>query len=190
MHQTVTCSSVGSIGDLGHIARALGEAGFNIDAIGGGEATTLREDGRGVGIITLLVTPDEDDPDIPRLKEVLEAVELNDGRRLSEVQILPSFHVEMRNGRGELGELAAGLGEAGINIMSVLLVDAHGEWAIVSLAFNEGDIDGARTVLENSAGRFRVLPKHGGENRRNRVDRLIEGRVRRGDDDDGGAQPA
>lgn len=185
MHQTVKCASVGSVGDLGHIARALGAEGFNIDAIGGAEAGSLREDGRGVGIISLLVDPDEE-TDLTRIREVLEAVELDDGRKLSEIEILPSLHVELRNAAGELGEAAASIGGAGINIMSVLLVDTHGDWAVVSFAFNEGDVDAARDVFDGSGGRFRVLPRHGGEARRNRVNRLIEGRVKRGDDDQGG----
>lgn len=184
MHQTATCSTVGSIGDLGHIARALGAADppFNIEAIGGGEARTVREDGRGVGIITILVSPDEDE-DVQRLREVLEAVELDGGRKLAEIQVLPSLHVELRHDPGELGEAAAALGDAGINILSVLLVDAHGDWAVVSMAFDEGDIDAARQVFENSAGRFRLLPKHGGEARRNRVDGFVAGKVNRGEDD-------
>lgn len=183
MHQTVKCSSVGSIGDLGHIARAAGAEGFNIEAIGGAESGTLREDGRGVGIISLLVTPDEN-ADIERLADVLRNLELDDGRRLSDVSVHPSLHVELRHGPGELGEAAAALGDSGINIQSILLIDAHDGWAVVSLAFDEGDIENARNLLGDSGGRFRVLPKHGGKSRRDKVDGLVEGNVNHGDDVD------
>jgi hypothetical protein len=163
MHQTVKCASVGSIGDLGHIATALGERGFNIEAVGGGEAASVREDGRGVGVISLLITADEDN-DLPNIREILENLELDDGRRLAEVAILPSLDVALRHGPGALGEAASALGRAGINIQSVLLVDAHGSRAVVSMAFNEADLDVARDVLGNDPDkRFRVLPKHGGK---------------------------
>lgn len=182
MHQTVKCSSVGSIGDLGHIARAAGAEGFNIEAIGGAESGTLREDGRGVGIISLLVTPDEDQ-DIERLAEVLRNLDLDNGRKLADVSVHPSLHVELRHGPGELGDAAASLGAAGINIQSILLIDAHDGWAVVSIAVDEGDIDATRSVLKDSGGRFRVLPKHGGKSRRDKVDGLVEGNVNHGDDE-------
>jgi hypothetical protein len=163
MHQTIKCSSVGSVGDLGHIATALGEAGFNIEAVGGGEAANLREDGRGIGVISMLITADEDN-DVPTIREILENLDLDDGRRLAEVAILPSVDVELRHGPGSLGQAASALGGAGINIQSVLLVDAHGNRAVVSMAFDEGDVDAARDVLGNDPdNRFKVLPKHGGK---------------------------
>lgn len=183
MHQTIKCSSVGSIGDLGHIARAAGAEGFNIEAIGGAEAGTLRDDGRGVGIISILVTPD-DDQEVARLAEILRNIDLDDGRKLSDVSVHGNLHVELRHGPGELGDAAASLGDAGINIQSVLLIDAHDGWAVVSLAFDDADIDGARAVLEGSGGRFRVLPKHGGKSRRDKVDGLVEGNVNHGDDEE------
>jgi hypothetical protein len=168
MHQTVKCASVGSVGDLGHIASALGAAGFNIEAIGGGEATGVREDDRGVGVISLLVTSDED-ADIPKLEETLNGIELDDGRKLANWQILPSLDVEFRHDRGELGEAAAALGAAGINIQSILLIDARGGRAIVSMAFDADVIDTARDILNDAGRRFRVLPKHGGKARRDQT---------------------
>jgi hypothetical protein len=166
MHQTVKCSSVGSIGDLGHIAQALGENEFNIEAIGGGEATGVREDERGVGIISLLVSPDGPE-DLVRVREILENLDLDDGRKLSSVEILPGLDVELRQGPGELGVAAAALAEAGINILSILLIVARQTSAIVSIAFNEADLEKARTVLQDSGGRFKVLPEHGGRDSRN-----------------------
>jgi hypothetical protein len=168
MHQTVKCASVGSVGDLGHIASALGAAGFNIEAIGGGESTGVREDGRGVGVISLLVTSDEK-PDMPKLEETLNGIELDDGRKLAEWQILPSLDVEFRHSEGELGEAAAALGAAGINIQSILLIDARGGRAIVSMAFDKGDIRKASDILNDAGTRFRVLPKHGGRDRRDQT---------------------
>ena len=168
MHQTVKCASVGSVGDLGHIASALGAAGFNIEAIGGGESSSVREDGRGVGVISLLVTGDEES-DIPLLEETLNGIELDDGRKLANWQILPSLDVEFRHEQGQLGEAAAALGAAGVNIQSILLIDARGGRAIVSMAFDESDIDTARDVLNDAGRRFRVLPKHGGRDRRDQT---------------------
>lgn len=168
MHQTVKVSSVGSVGDLGHIARALGDAGFNIEAIGGGEAAGVREDGQGVGIISLLIWPDEDS-DLEQVRQILEGLDLDGGRRLNSVDILPSLDVQLSHNPGQLAVAASALGEAGINIMSVLLVDAHPGRAVVSLAFNEGDLDAARGVLE-ALNDVRVLPRHGGKELRESVD--------------------
>jgi hypothetical protein len=169
MHQTVKLGTVGSIGDLGHIAQALGAANFNIEAIGGGEAGGLREDGLGVGIITLLVDRDEDQ-DIPELQEVLDSIELDGGRKLVDPRIIPSLDVEFDNEVGTLGVAAGLLGTAGINIESILLIDAKRNRAIVSMAFNEGDLDSARDILNDAEDRFKVLPKHGGRDRRDQDD--------------------
>jgi hypothetical protein len=165
MHQTVKVSSVGSVGDLGRVASALGSAGYNIEAVGGGEAANVREDGRGVGVMSFLVMADED-ADVAIIKEILENLDLDDNRRLADVQVLPSLDVELRHVRGALGLAAAALGGAGINIQSVLLVDAHRQRAVVSLAFLEADVDAARTILDDPDHRFRVLPKHGGKDLR------------------------
>jgi hypothetical protein len=165
MHKTLRLGTVGSIGDLGHIARALGEANFNIEAIGGGEAGGLREDGRGVGIITMLVDRDSDQ-EIPELQEVLDAIELDDGRKLVDSRIIQALDVEFRHDPGALAIAAAALGTAGINIESILLIDAKRNRAIVSMAFSDGDIDSAREILNDPDGRFKVLPEHGGRDRR------------------------
>lgn len=168
MHQTVKCASVGSIGDLGHIAEALGAAGFNIEAIGGGESAGLREDGRGVGVISLLVTSDEDD-DLPLLRRTLDEIVLDDDRKLADWQILPSLDLQLDHRRGTLGAAAAALGAAGINIQSVLLIDARGNRAVVSMSFDEADFDKARSTLDGDR-RWRVLPKHGGKAIRDQQD--------------------
>jgi hypothetical protein len=168
MHQTVKLGTVGSIGDLGHIAQALGEANFNIEAIGGGEAGGLREDGLGVGIITLLVDRDEDQ-DIPELQEVLDGIELDGGRKLVDPRIIRSLDVEFQHDPGALAVAASALGTAGINIESILLIDAKGNRAIVSMAFKDGDLDSARDILNDPQGRFKVLRKHGGRDSRDQT---------------------
>jgi hypothetical protein len=165
MHQTVKLATVGSIGDLGHIAQALGDADFNIEAIGGGESKGLREDGSGVGIITLLVNRDEDS-DLPQLEDVLKGITLEGGRKLIDPQIIRSLDVEFRHDPGALAIAASALGTAGINIESILVVDVKGDRAVVSMAFPPGDLDSAKTVLENLGRGIRVLPKHGGRDRR------------------------
>jgi hypothetical protein len=38
------------------------------------------------------------------------------------------------------------------------------------MAFDEGDIDRARDLLNDAGRRFRVLPKHGGKARRDQTD--------------------
>ncbi|HET9522082.1 MAG TPA: hypothetical protein VFO73_13625, partial [Candidatus Limnocylindrales bacterium] len=80
-----------------------------------------------------------------------------------------SLDVQLSHNPGQLAVAASALGEAGINIMSVLLVDAHPGRAVVSLAFNEGDLDAARGVLE-ALNDVRVLPRHGGKELRESVD--------------------
>jgi hypothetical protein len=165
MHQTVKLASVGSVGDLGHIAQALGDAGFNIEAIGGAEAMGVREDGRGIGVISLLVEPDEES-DLSLLRRTLDEIVLGDDRRLAEATILPSLDVVFRHERGALGRAAAALGQAGVNIQSILLVDAHGSRAVVSMAFDPSDVDSARAALEGAG--FEVLEKHGAKDIRDR----------------------
>jgi hypothetical protein len=192
MHQTVQCSTSGSVGDLGLIARVVAENGFDIRAIGGGEAK-LPDDGGEFGIVSFLVLPDEED-DLIRLADALENLRLDDRavddperRVLERPRILPGFDVELEHERGALAGVAELLGQTdgGINILSILLVDAHDGWAVASLAFdNETDRDKARDTLSNS-DRVRVLPKHGGEHRSDRVSKFVDGKVKRGDKDEG-----
>jgi hypothetical protein len=166
MHQTVKVGTVGSIGDLGHIAQALGDAGFNIEAIGGGESKSLREDGSGVGIITLLVDRDEEAQDLEELQAVLDGIVLDDGRKLVDPQIIRSLDVEFRHDPGALAVAASALGTAGINIESILLIDITGHRAVVSMAFAPGDLASAEDILNSQGRGIRVLPIHGGRDSR------------------------
>lgn len=193
MHQTVKCGTVGSVGDLGRIARKVQQEGFNIRAIGGGEAT-LR--GGGVGVISMLVTPDTE-PDLARLADALTNLELDNARTLTEVQIHPGFDLDLDNQPGALADAAELIGSADppINIMSVLLVDSHDGWGVVSFAFEDTDTRDRARDLVAADDRFTVLDEHGGEHRSDRVSKFVDGKVKRGDkdedDDDGhGNHPA
>jgi hypothetical protein len=178
MHQVLNCGTLGSIGDLGRIARALSDNGYNIEAIGGGEA--LLDDSS--GIVTLLVTPD-DNADVETLDTFLPGLELDSGRSLRSFRVHPDLHVELDDVPGELARAAEALGGANINIMSVLSIDAHAGWAIVCLGFEgDDDKDNAEGILRGEG--FTVLPKHGGEKRRKHVDRELRGRIKKGDPDD------
>jgi hypothetical protein len=187
MHQTVSCGTTGSVGDLGRIARRLSEEGYNIRAIGGGESD-LR--GGEVGIISLLVEVDVPDPQIEKVVEILTDLPLNDGRTLTQVRIHPGFDLELDDSIGALADAADMLGEdrgaadAPLNIMSTLSIDAHGGWAIVRFAFEDHAArDRAASRFEGN-DRFRVMPEHGGRGRRDRVDKLLDGRIKRGDVDE------
>jgi hypothetical protein len=178
MHRVASSVTVGSVGDLGRIARALANEGFNIDAIGGGEGVAR---GGSVGIVTMLVTPDDDPAEIAR---ILEGVELDGNRRLAGVRMYPAFDLELADQRGQLADAAELLGNANISIMGVLTVDVHRDWGIVSLAFEKpGDANQARQVLIQ--GGFTVLPRHGGRGRRKKVDQVIGDGVPFGDPVDG-----
>jgi hypothetical protein len=187
MHQTVSCGTTGSVGDLGRIARRLAEEGFDIKAVGGGESN-LR--GGEVGIISLLVEVDLPDAEINKVVEILSDLPLNDGRTLTQVRVHPGFDLELDDSVGALAEAAELLGEnrgtadAPLNIMSALSIDAHGGWAIVRLAFEDDDARDRAAKRFEGNDRFRIMPEHGGRSRRDRVDTLLDGRIKRGDKDE------
>lgn len=179
MHRVVKATTQGSVGDLGRIARRLADNNINIDAIGGGEGFAR---GGSVGVISLLVTPDEDRDDAAILG-LLEGLDLGSGRTLTGVQIHPALDLELDDRPGELAVAAELLGDANINIVGVLSVDVHARWAIVSLAFeNTGDWTSARDILREAVDdqgkkRFVVHEEHGGRDRRRKVDRVRADRV-------------
>jgi hypothetical protein len=183
MHQTVQCGTSGSVGDLGRIARKLADEGFNIEAVGGGEAD-LR--GGGVGIVSFLVEPDSDE-DLARLQDSLTDLALDNGRTLQRVHIRPGFDLELDNTQGSLADAAELVGSADppINIMSILLVDAHDGWAVVSIAFEDPGIRDRAAEILGGDGRFTVMPEHGGRRRARRVGKFVDGKVNRGDKDEG-----
>jgi hypothetical protein len=177
MHRPLRVVSVGSVGDLGRIARRLAERGFNIEAIGGGEGTAR---GGSVGVVSMLVTPD-DDPSA--IVEALEGLELDGGRTLEDVQTYPAFDLELGNQPGQLAEAAELLGAHEINIMTILSIDVHNDWAVVCLAFEDDDAASEASERLRGAG-FSVLQEHGGHRRRRRVDHKLGGAVRFRDRDE------
>lgn len=173
MHKVTSSVTVGSIGDLGHIAGALAGAGYNIDAIGGGEALI---DGKGVGVIAMLISPDEEE-DEARIKEIIAGVQLDGGRTVQAVEIHPSFDLVLDDQPGQLAGAAGLIGSEGINIQGMVTIDVHSGWGVVALAFaTETDRNTAQAVLV--ANDYTVLGEHGGRDRRLWVDEQL-----------GGAQP-
>jgi hypothetical protein len=178
MHKVLSTVTVGSIGDLGRIAGDLAEHGIDVEAIGGGEGKVGNQS---IGQINLLITQD-DDADDQAVVDRLLALDLGGGRTPVSVRWFPDLHVELENRRGALAEASALMGNASppINIMSALLIDAHADWGVVSLGFeDEATRDAASAVFE--ANGVAVLEPHGGGGRRRHVDNELDGRVLRGD---------
>jgi hypothetical protein len=174
MHKVVKAVTVGSVGDLGRIARRLADAGYNINAVGGGEGSALNGT---VGIISLLVTPDHHDDQI---LELLQGMPLDGNRTLEDVQVHAALDVELVDEPGQLAKVGELLGEAEISILGVQSVDVHLDWAHVSLAFESVAVrNTAQDVLV--AGGIRVLPEHGARRRRAQVDRILRG-IKKGDE--------
>ena len=115
MHKIVKAVTVGSVGDLGRIARALADNGYNIAAIGGGEGHAR---GSEVGIISLAI--EDDDADDGQIADVIRGVDLGGGRRLEAVEEHPALIVELPNTPGQLAAVAEEIGSHDINIMGVL----------------------------------------------------------------------
>ena len=156
MHRVVSSVTVGSIGDLGHIANALAAAHINIEAIGGGEARLRRS---GIGVIAMLLNPDTDEQAI---LDALEGVQLDGGRVLDGATFHPSLDLVLKNDPGELGRAAALIGAQDVNIEAMVSVDVHGTWGVVALAFpSDSDRDTARDALV--AAGFTVLDEHGAQ---------------------------
>ena len=154
MHKIVKAVTVGSVGDLGRIARALADNGYNIAAIGGGEGHAR---GSEVGIISLAI--EDDDADDGQIADVIRGVDLGGGRRLEAVEEHPALIVELPNMPGQLAAVAEEIGSHDINIMGVLLVDLHGATAHVGLGFDgPGARDDAKVALENAG--FTVIEDH------------------------------
>jgi hypothetical protein len=161
MHKVAKAATVGSVGDLGRIAQALADADFNIESIGGSEVVV---DGRSMGAIVMLLSPDEDS-DEPRILETLQNVDLGNGRRLVDVAVHPALDLRLANRKGELARAARVLGEQGIDIKGVVIANVRGAEADVSLAFEDAGVrDQARDLLTGET--FDVLPEHGARDNR------------------------
>jgi hypothetical protein len=186
MHQTVKVGTVGSVGDLARISREFHRRGFDIRAVGGAEAN-LR--GGGVGVMSFLLEPDGQAL-MGGLADELLGLDLGNGRTPTEVIIHPGFDLELTDEPGALAEATELLGvEApdgpAINIMSALLVDVHNDWAIVSFSFEDDATVERAAQRFRDDGRFTVMEGHGGRTRREKVNKNIKGKVRRGDTDEG-----
>ena len=141
MHQTASCGGEGSVGDLARITRRLHDLDFDVQAVGGGES--FLRDGS-VGILSFLVEPD-DPADLERLREELVQMDLGGGRKPLQVEIHPGFDLEMSSGPGSLAaprRVSARTSARTIRrsiSLSALLVDVHGDWAIVAFAFEDDE---------------------------------------------------
>lgn len=180
MHKIANATSAGSVGDLGRLASRLAESDINIEAIGGGEGVAR---GGSVGHISLLVTPD-DNLTSDDIRALLENIDHGGGRRFESVEIWDCLDIELDDQPGELAVLATALGDAGIDIKGIVSVDVHAKWAIVAMGFE--DVDAARAVIEAEVDnqgdpRWPILPKHGGLDRRHKVDREPGNRFKKGD---------
>ncbi len=154
MHKIVSAATVGSVGDLGRISRALADKGYNIAAVGGGEAPVHS---REVGIISFAFHDDEgDNGDIVA---TIAAVDLGGGRKPVSVEEHPALVVELQDTVGELARAAEIIGGNGHNIMGVLLVDIFDGVAHVGLGFEGvGERDQVHQELEGEG--FTVIDDH------------------------------
>lgn len=100
-HQVVKASVFGSVGDLAKITGVVKDLQLNILAIGGGEAVT--GDGE-VGVISMIIEPDGE-AKTAELVDALQTLELDNGRRLANVEVLRNIHIALTN---EIGELNLG----------------------------------------------------------------------------------
>jgi hypothetical protein len=112
-------------GELGRLAKTLAEKGVNIDAL-------AAVSGGGKGYVSLLI------PTGPKARAVLR----ERGYAFVERTVLT---VTLEDRPGTLGELAARLGAAGVNITSVVTLASGGER--VQLAIGVDDLKKARRVL-------------------------------------------
>ena len=149
-HQIVKASVHGSVGDLAKITGLVKDLELNILAIGGGEAVT--SDGE-VGIISMLVEPD-DETTTATLVDGLRALELDHGRSLADVEVLPNIHIALPNEIGVLNRAVTVIGD--INIRAIVsLGDFLGE-SHVGLGFAEADV--ATAIERLTAAGIRIVP--------------------------------
>lgn len=132
-HQVVKASVHGSVGDLAKITGVVKDLQLNILAIGGGEAAT--DDGE-VGVISMIIEPDGE-AKTTELVDALRALELDDNRRLADVEVLRNIHIALANEIGELNRAVAAIGNRNIRAI-VSLGDFLGE-SHVGLGFAEAD---------------------------------------------------
>ena len=132
-HQVVKASVFGSVGDLAKITGVVKDLQLNILAIGGGEAVT--GDGE-VGVISMIIEPDGE-AKTAELVDALQTLELDNGRRLANVEVLRNIHIALTNEIGELNRAVTAIGDRNIRAI-VSLGDFLGE-SHVGLGFAQAD---------------------------------------------------
>ena len=132
-HQVVKASVHGSVGDLAKITELIKNLQLNILAIGGGEAVT--DDGE-VGVISMIIEPDGEAKTI-ELVDALRDLELDDDRRIANVEVLRNIHIALANEIGELNRAVTAIGNRNIRAI-VSMGDFLGE-SHVGLGFAQAD---------------------------------------------------
>ena len=132
-HQVVKASVHGSVGDLAKITELIKNLQLNILAIGGGEAVT--DDGE-VGVISMIIEPDGE-AKTNELVDALRDLELDDDRRIANVEVLRNIHIALANEIGELNRRSPR--SATVNIRAIVSMgDFLGE-SHVGLGFAQAD---------------------------------------------------
>jgi hypothetical protein len=149
-HQVVKASVHGSVGDLAKITGVVKDLQLNILAIGGGEAAT--DEGE-VGVISMIIEPDGE-AKTAELVDALRALELDDNRRLADVEVLQNIHIALANEIGELNRAVTAIGNRNIRAivsMGDLLGESH-----VGLGFAEADVSTAIQRLTDAG--IKIVP--------------------------------
>ena len=133
-HQVVKASVHGSVGDLAKITGVVRDLNLNILAIGGGEAA--HDDGE-IGIVSMIIEPD-DDASTARLVSDLQALQLDNGRSIADLEVIRNVHLALENKVGELNRALVAIGNVNIRAI-VSLGDFLGE-SHVALGFADGDL--------------------------------------------------
>jgi hypothetical protein len=153
-HQVVKCTAEGSQGDLARIAEALREIDVNIVALGGAEGFLSAD--KEVGVVAMLLSPDDETADMPRIIGKLQGLVLDQGNHISHVENFPDIQVELDDKVGELEKAVKAVD--GINILSVISIDKHAGATHVSFGFGKGDHKRAQDALDKA--KIKTVPPH------------------------------
>jgi len=134
-HQVVKLAVHGSVGDLAKITGVVQDLDLNILAIGGGEAPA-GDDGE-IGIVSMIIEPD-DEAKTDELRTRLRALQLDNGRSIADLEVLPNVPIALENKVGELNRALTAIGDRNIRAI-VSLGDFLGE-SHVALGFDAGDL--------------------------------------------------
>ena len=143
-HQVVKVAVRGSVGDLARITDLLEELDVNIVGLGGAETAVPPSH---VGIIALILEPDEDNMStiLGRLRSLV--LDENTNRRPERVDALPDVQIRLDDTPGQLKKAARAL--EGINIETVVTLPKHGNKAVVSLGFQPNTYEQAKERLRH-----------------------------------------